>query len=119
VTALAWRSSARIGVSALPLLGAVAACGQASDAGRAGHGDGDTLRATASSCDSAHAARAALDSLARLDPFRSEVYRYEADSAGVRIATWPAPGAAVTDGMAVVRVDRACRITSLVQTDSA
>jgi len=72
-------------------------------------------------CDSTRAAQLALDSLARLDPFRSAVLRFQRDSAGVRIVTWPEPrtGTIVRDGMAIVRVSPACRIVSLVQTDSA
>jgi hypothetical protein len=47
--------------------------------------------------------------------------RFERDSAGVRIVTWPdrRAGAMVVDGMAIVRVGLNCRIVSLVQTDSA
>jgi hypothetical protein len=47
------------------------------------------------------------------------VHRVERDSVGgaIRIVTWPAT-TGVLDGMAIVRVDRGCRITSLVQTDS-
>ena len=70
-------------------------------------------------CDSARAANVAIDSLSRLDPFKSEVYRYEPESAGVRIVTWPARDQEVIDGMAIIRLDQACRILSLVQTDSA
>lgn len=70
-------------------------------------------------CDSARAARVALDSLARLDSFPSAVFRFERDSAGIRIVTWPGRQAGVRDGMAVVRVTPRCRIASLVQTDSA
>ena len=72
-------------------------------------------------CDSTRAAQLALDSLARLDPFHSAVLRFERDSAGVRIVTWPErqTGTIVRDGMAIVRVGPTCRIVSLVQTDSA
>jgi hypothetical protein len=72
-------------------------------------------------CDSSRAARVALDSLARLDPFPSAVLRFARDSAGTRIVTWPdrRAGATVVDGMAIVRVTPSCRIASIVQTDSA
>jgi hypothetical protein len=70
-------------------------------------------------CDSARAASVAIDSLSHLDRFKSELYRYEPDSAGVRIVTWPAPDQHLIDGMAIIRVDRACRMESLIQTDSA
>ncbi|HET6764202.1 MAG TPA: hypothetical protein VFH27_11040 [Longimicrobiaceae bacterium] len=46
------------------------------------------------------------------------MHRIEADSAGTRIITRPAD-AATLDGMAIVRVNRSCRIISLVRTDSA
>jgi len=77
------------------------------------------LSQNSQACDSVRAARVALDSLARLDRFKSAIYRYEPDSAGVRIVTWPAPNQPILDGMAVIRLDRTCRITNLVQTDSA
>lgn len=72
-------------------------------------------------CDSARAARVALDSLARLDPFRSAVLRFARDTAGARIVTWPVqpPRGRITDGMAIVRVGHDCRIVSLFRTDSA
>jgi hypothetical protein len=70
-------------------------------------------------CDSARAARIVIDSLTRIDPFRSTVFRFGRDSLGVRIVTIPASPSTVRDGMAVVRVNRRCRITSLVQRDSA
>jgi len=70
-------------------------------------------------CDSARAATIVIDSLTRIDPFRSTVFRFERDSLGVRIVTIPDSPSTVRDGMAVVRVNRRCRITSLVQRDSA
>jgi len=70
-------------------------------------------------CDSASAARVAIDSLSSIDPFRSRVFRFGADSQGMRIVTIPDTMSRMRDGMAVVRVDDRCRITSLVQTDSA
>ena len=71
-------------------------------------------------CDSARAASVAIDSLSRLNQGKSEVYRYEPDSAGVRIVTWPVWNHHLTDGMAaIIRIDRACRIVSLIQVDSA
>jgi hypothetical protein len=81
--------------------------------------DQSTGRATP--CDSARAARVALDSLARLDRSPSAVLRFERDSAGVRIVTLPdrQANATVRDGMAIIRVGPNCRIVTLVQTDSA
>lgn len=72
-------------------------------------------------CDSTRAVRLALDSLARLDSFPSAVLRFQRDSNGLRIVTWPdrAAGATIVDGMAIVQLTPTCRITSLVQTDSA
>ena len=96
----------------------VAAC-QSREEGSAQRAEGPSTATTVQRCDSARAATVALDSLARLNPRKSEVYRYEADSAGVRIVTWPARDQQVVDGMAIVRVDQACRIASLVRTDSA
>jgi hypothetical protein len=69
-------------------------------------------------CDSASAASVVIDSLGRIDPFRSKVLRFERDSAGLRIVTIP-DTPTIVDGMAVARVGARCRITSLVQTDSA
>ena len=70
-------------------------------------------------CDSASAAKVAIDSLAKIDPFPSAVLRFAPGSVGVRIVTMPDAQAHVVDGMAVIHVNRRCRITSLVQTDSA
>ena len=70
-------------------------------------------------CDSTNAARVAIDSLSRIDPFRSRVFRFESDSQGMRIVTIPDTMSRMPDGMAVIHVDGRCRITSLVQTDSA
>jgi hypothetical protein len=78
-----------------------------------------TAAGDAAGCDSALAARVALDSLGRLDPFRSAVLRFQRDTAGFRIVTSPADSGSRTDGMAVVRVGRDCRVVALVQTDSA
>jgi hypothetical protein len=66
-----------------------------------------------------------LDSLARLDPFPSAVYRLTQDMLGMRFVTWPdhawaeAAQIQILDGMAIVHVNATCRIVSLVQTDSA
>ena len=73
----------------------------------------------ATGCDSARAATIVLDSLRLLMPFPSIVYRFERDSTGTRIVTYPAPGQLILDGAGVARIDAACRITSLVLTDSA
>ena len=72
-------------------------------------------------CDSARATRVALDSLARLNPFRSAILRFDRDTAGDRVVTSPVQPleGRIVDGMAVVRVGRDCRITNVVQTDSA
>ena len=76
-------------------------------------------RCGAGSSDSARAANLALDTVRKLSPFSSQVFRFSRDSAGFRIVTIPAPGQHVTDGMAIVRLTLECRIASLVQTDSA
>jgi hypothetical protein len=105
--------------AALAALAAGAACSPPARDAAADEGSRSTIaRATGTACDSARAAHIALDSLARLDPFSSAVSRFDSDSTGVRIVTGPAR-ADVLDGAAVVRVDRGCRIVSLVQTDSA
>lgn len=115
-----WASRLPMGCVALVVLLASAACQPPSPDEAVGRMDrGSLARAATPSCDSAQAARVALDSLAQLDPFPSAVYRFESDSLGVRIVTWPTSGQLVLDGMAVVRIDRACRIVSLIQTDSA
>jgi hypothetical protein len=84
-----------------------------------GPGGRSSGRWGAQPCDSARAARVAIDSLTKVDPYRSRVLRFNRDSLGVRIVTMPDSGSAVTDGMAVIRVNDQCRIISLVQTDSA
>jgi hypothetical protein len=81
-------------------------------------------RAMASGCnggpqDSAIAAAVVLDTLGKLDPFHSKIYTFRRDSSGFRVTTTPAPPPRVTDGMAIVLLDRTCQITSLIQTDSA
>ncbi len=72
-------------------------------------------------CDSAAAVRVAIDSLARTDPFRSRIFRFQRDSQGLRITTMPdqhlQPG--ILDGMAVVLVGPRCSIISVVRGDSA
>ena len=73
----------------------------------------------ATGCDSARAATIVLDSVKRLTAFPSIVYRFEQDSGGTRIVTYPAPGQLILDGAGVARIDAACRITSLAFTDSA
>jgi hypothetical protein len=83
-----------------------------------------TGRAIASGCnggpqDSAIVAAVVLDSLGKLDPFRSEIYTFRHDSSGFRVTTTPVPPPRVTDGMAIVLLDRTCQITKLIQTDSA
>jgi hypothetical protein len=69
--------------------------------------------------DSTRAVGVALDTLGRLDRFRSVVYGVRRDSGSFRIVTMPAPEESVLDGMAIVRVGPDCRVVSLVQTDSA
>ena len=69
--------------------------------------------------DSALAAFAALDTTNRSDPFSSVILRYSRDSTGFRIVTMPAPGSHVVDGMAIIRLSPACRVISVVKTDSA
>ena|SRR2546425_236802 len=70
-------------------------------------------------CDSTSAVSVAFDSLAKVDPFRSKVFRFERDSQGVRIVTIPDTASRMLDGMAIIRIGERCRVTSLVQTDSA
>jgi len=72
-----------------------------------------------SSCDSAHAARVVTDSLAKGDPFRSQVLRFAREPGGVRIVTMPDSSSSMLDGMAIVHVDAACSILSIARTDSA
>ena len=103
--------------TALGLLLALAGCDQSRSSRRTELPDHAARGALV--CDSNQVVRITLDSLARLDGFRSEVFRYEPDSMGFRIVTVPAPSARVLDGMAIVRVSRACRIENLTQTDSA
>ena len=86
---------------------------------RAGRARAPSTRGPAPSCDSTSAARVAIDSLGQLDRFRSKVLRFERDADSVRIVTMPGGQIPVLDGMAVVRINARCRITSLVQTDSA
>ena len=93
----------------------IAACGSASD---------QPVRRTVAACtggsdDSSAAVSVAIDTLSKLDSFRSEVLRYAHDSTGFRIVTIPAAGQHLVDGMAIVVLDSQCRIVSLVQTDSA
>ena len=72
-------------------------------------------------CDSTRAVNIAIDSLITVDHFKSKVYRFEHDSAGTQVVTIPnMPNtSSIVDGMAVIRIDGSCRITSLVRTDSA
>src|SRR5216684_2522890 len=83
-----------------------------------GHAQGQA-RCDGGGSDSARAARVALDTLARIQPFPSQVYRFSRDSSGFRIVTLPAPDHLMTDGMAIIRLNAQCQVTSLVQTDSA
>jgi hypothetical protein len=70
-------------------------------------------------CDSARAAQVALDSVNKLNDFRSAIYRFERNSRdGIRVVTGPYENV-VRDGMAIVRLDARCRIRGLVQRDSA
>jgi len=73
----------------------------------------------AGTADSAQAVQVALDALSKRYPFHSVVLRFAYDSGTFRITTMPAPGSNVLDGMAIVRVDSACQVVGLVQTDSA
>jgi hypothetical protein len=67
-------------------------------------------------CDSTSATQVAIDSLSKIDGFRSRVFRFQADSQNMRIVTSPDSTSTVRDGMAVIHVNVRCRITSLVQT---
>ena len=70
-------------------------------------------------CDSTRAVRIALDSMGQVYRFKSSVHRYGRDATGLRVVTLPTPGQSVRDGMAIVLVDHACRISRLTLTDSA
>ena len=61
---------------------------------RAGQGARPSGSWALPTCDSASAAKAAIDSLTETDPFRSRVLRFERDSVGVRIVTMPDSGIA-------------------------
>ena len=75
-------------------------------------------RASEPACDSARAVNMAIDSLSEIDHFKSKVYRFENDSIGTQVVMVPNTSL-IVDGMAVIRIDRGCRITSLVRRDSA
>ena len=68
--------------------------------------------------DSARAVCLALDTLARGERLPSRVWRFEQTAEGFRIVTVPAD-ARMLDGMGIVHVTRAGRVTSVVVTDSA
>ncbi len=72
-----------------------------------------------SRCDSARAVSVVIDSLAKGDPFRSQVLRFARETGGVRIVTMPDSSSSMLDGMAILHVDAACRILSVTRTDSA
>lgn len=102
----------------LLLLSGVGAC---ADRPRDRGGVPVRVRCAGGVADSADAVALALDTLARLDRYRSAVVRFARDSAGYRLVTVPAPEPTmiVFDGMAIVHVSRECRVTRVVQTDSA
>ncbi len=68
--------------------------------------------------DSARAVCVALDTLARGERLPSRVLRVEQTAGGFRVVTVPASPSTV-DGMGVVHVTRAGRVTRVVVTDSA
>ena len=72
-------------------------------------------------CDSARAARVALDSVKKVYDLPSAIYRFDWNYSGdgIRIVTAIRPTRGVRDGMAIVRLDERCRIRSLIQRDSA
>ena len=109
---MAKRVLVRSAVGGAVALALAAACACANNQGRlpACRGGAD---------DSTLAAFVALDTLNRSDPFTSVILRYSRDSTGFRIVTMPAPGSRVIDGMAIIRLTPACRIISVVKTDSA
>lgn len=69
--------------------------------------------------DSASAAIAALDTANKALGFGSQVYRFARDTLGYTIVTIPIPTTHARDPMAVIKLDKRCRVTSLVLTDSA
>ncbi|AHG92876.1 hypothetical protein J421_5341 (plasmid) [Gemmatirosa kalamazoonensis] len=91
------------------LAGAAAACG------RTARRAADCSRAAG---DSARAVCVALDTLARGARLPSRVFRVEHTADGFRVVTVPA-NPHTLDGMGVVDVTRAGRVTSVVVTDSA
>jgi hypothetical protein len=69
--------------------------------------------------DSADAVVAALDTVNKVLGFASQVYRFGRDTMGYTIVTIPIPTTHARDPMAVIKLDKKCRVTSLVLTDSA
>jgi hypothetical protein len=86
---------------------------------RAGRGRPVGARTESILCDSVRAVNLVIDSVATGYSFPSQVLRFARERHRVRIVTMPASQSRVTDGMTVAYVDDQCRITSLVQTDSA
>ena len=88
--------------------------------GSPGHGPPrHTARCNGGPGDSALAVSVALDTVAKLMRFPSQVAHFGHDSTGFRIVTMPAQGPAVLDGMATVRLALSCQVQSVVESDSA
>lgn len=69
--------------------------------------------------DSVRIVAVALDAVRPEAGFASIVFRFEPISDGVRVVTVPDPDSAiVNDGMAAVVVDRDCKVSRLIRSDS-
>ena len=86
---------------------------------RAGRGVRRNAQDALSRCDSTRAANVVIDSLAKHDPFRSQVIRFAREAGGVIIVTMPDSSSRIADGMAIAHVDAICRIIGVTRTDSA
>jgi len=60
-----------------------------------------------------------IDSVANARYFPSQVLRFAHEPHRIRVVTMPVKSLNIVDGMTVAYLDDRCRITSLVQTDSA
>ena len=92
--------------------------GRSASANSASHGSTPT-HCVPGKTDSAAAATVALDTLNKVLGFASEVHRFTRTSLGYTIVTTPIPVPNTRAPMAIIKLDKACRVTSLVVTDSA
>ena len=86
---------------------------------RAGRGHRPAGETVAPPCDSTRAVNLVIDSVANRYYFKSQVLRFAREPNRVRIVTMPVSSMGIRDGMTITYVDDQCRITHLVQTDSA